>query len=112
MRLQPIVYTANMDRTVEWYRKVLDADPSYSSDVWTSIPVGDATLGIHLTANHVPESNVELSLIATESLESLTGRLAAAGVIPQRGIQDEAFGRSLVLEDPDGSLVQINEHRH
>ena len=27
-----------------------------------------------------------------------------------RGIADEAFGRSLVVRDPDGLEIQINEH--
>lgn len=53
---------------------------------------------------------VELSLVATEPLEAVLERLGAAGIEPVRGISDEAFGRSVVLEDPDGTPVQVNEH--
>ncbi len=35
-------------------------------------------------------------------------RLAVAAVA--RGIADEAFGRSIVLQDPNGLQIQVNEH--
>ncbi|MDH3540268.1 MAG: VOC family protein [Acidimicrobiia bacterium] len=110
MKLQPIVYTTNMERAVDWYGKVLAANPIYTSDIWTSFAVGDAALGIHHVEERAAASNVELSLIATSPLEEVHGRLVAAGIAIERGIQDEPFGRSLLLRDPDGSAVQVNEH--
>lgn len=110
MQLQPIIYTTDMERAVAWYSRVLDAHPGYSSDVWTSIPVGGATLGIHLVDDRPDGSNVALSLVTDEALDSLAERLAGAGIEIERPIQDEPFGRSLVVRDPDGSPIQINEH--
>ena len=40
----------------------------------------------------------------------LVESLRAKGITPARGIIDEAFGRSLVVRDPDGLLIQIDEH--
>jgi hypothetical protein len=40
----------------------------------------------------------------------VVGRLAGAGVAIERGITDETFGRSILLRDPDGTPLQINEH--
>ena len=44
-------------------------------------------------------------MIAEQPLEAVAG-LAP----PARGIADEAFGRSLILEDPNGLQIQVNEH--
>ncbi|MDE0527231.1 MAG: hypothetical protein OXH85_00800 [Truepera sp.] len=36
--------------------------------------------------------------------------LAGLGITPLGNIADEAFGRSLLLGDPAGLTIQINEH--
>ena len=110
MKLQPIVYTANTKAAVAWYGDVLGIKPSYQSDMWTSFDVGDAALGIHHVDELPERGRVEISLVTAEALEMVELRLADHGIEPKRGISDEAFGRSLVLEDPDGTLVQVNEH--
>lgn len=50
------------------------------------------------------------ALVTHQPLESLVEQLQRAGVTPFRAIADEAFGRSLLLRDPDGLPVQVNEH--
>lgn len=42
--------------------------------------------------------------------EELMTQLTAAGISIENDIVDEAFGRSLLLRDPDGLPLQINEH--
>jgi predicted enzyme related to lactoylglutathione lyase len=110
VRLQPIVYTTQMDPTVEWYATVIGIDPSYRSDVWSSFAIGDASLGIHRVDTLAERGRVELSLVTGEPLEAVLLRLADHGVEATRGIQDETFGRSVVFQDPDGTPVQVNEH--
>ncbi len=110
MRLQPIIYTANPDRAVEWYATVIGVEPVYRSDVWTSFDIGGASLGVHRTDSMLDRGRVELSLVTAEPLEAVLLRLGDHGIEATRGIQDEAFGRSLILEDPDGTPVQVNEH--
>lgn len=113
MKLQPVVYTTDMGRTVGWYEAVLDVDPPFRSDMWTAFPVDGATLGIHHVEGPLPEgSRVHLSLVATESLESLIERLEGVGIELESGIEDQPFGRSFLLRDPEGNPIQVNEHRH
>ena len=112
MKLQPIIDTTEMDQTVDWYSTVLSTRPAYRSDVWTSFSVGGANLGIHRVDQLPSESRVELSLVADVPLEELLHDFAAQAVTVERGVQEETFGRSLVVKDPDGLLVQINEHAH
>ncbi len=110
MKLQPIIYTGNTEAAVEWYGHVIGSKPTIESDMWTAFDVGGATLGVHSVENSPQRGRVELSLVTAEPLEAVVLRLADHGIQPARGIADETFGRSIVLEDPDGTPVQINEH--
>ena len=112
MKLQPIVYTTDMEAAAAWYARVLGTDAVYASEMWTAFAVGDATLGVHTVAELAEGSRVELSLVATEPLEDIVARLDGVGVAVERGIQDETFGRSILLRDPAGNPVQVNEHQH
>ena len=112
VKLQPIIYTTEMDHTVDWYATVLNTRPAYRSDVWTSFSIGGANLGIHRVDQLPSESRVELSLVADVPLEELLDDFATLAVPIERGIQEEPFGRSLMVRDPNGSLIQINEHAH
>lgn len=110
MRLQPIVYTTDLEAAVDWYGRVLGTAPNYRSAVWTTFGVGSGSLAIHRVDAAPEGSKVALSLIATEPLEEVLARVEPFDVVVERGIQDETFGRSIVLRDPDGLAIQVNEH--
>lgn len=105
MQLQTIVYVNDMQRSIDWYSDVLGATPDVESEHWTSYTVGGATLALHLTDEAASPGSVELSLVATESLDTLAKRLT-----PHEEIQDQPFGRSFIVIDPDGTRIQVNEH--
>ena len=112
MRLQPIVYTKDMTRAVAWYGHVLGMAPSYRSEVWSTFDVGGAYLAIHrVDGDLANESRIGISLVATDPLEDLVQGWSSSGEVEVvRGIQEETFGRSLLLTDPDGTVIQVNEH--
>lgn len=110
MRLQPIIYTTDPAGVVDWYGRVLGVEPSYQSDVWTTFDLDGVTLAIHGVEDEPSTtSRVALSLV-TESLDDAMERLASEGIEPTRGMQVETFGRSMLLTDPDGTVIQVNEH--
>ena len=110
MKLQPIVYTADSAAAVEWYEKVLGKAPLFRSEMWSTFEFGEAYLAIHLVPETPDRGRVEVSLAAEEPLENIIARLADHGIAPEDGIQEQPFGRSFVVRDPDGSPIQINEH--
>jgi len=110
MKVQAIVYVTDMSRSSDWYGKVLGTDPAYDSEMWTPFSLGDATVALHRTSHLAEGSRCDLSLVADEPLELLVRRLDEAGVAIERGISEETFGRSIVLRDPDGTALQVNEH--
>ncbi len=111
MKPVPIVYVTNMHRSLEWYRAVLtSAELVSTSPWWSELSAAGTSLALHFTERITPGDQVGLSLAADRPLEAVLDALDEAGIEPARGIADEAFGRSLVLEDPDGLMIQVNEH--
>lgn len=113
MTLMPIVYVTDMTKATSFYT-ALGADISVKSRSggWTELSFGDATLALH-RAEELPKNRyagVELCFNAAKPLEHLVQRLTQAGVQLHQNITDEAFGRSLQIMDPDGLILQVNEH--
>jgi catechol 2,3-dioxygenase-like lactoylglutathione lyase family enzyme len=106
MILMPIIYVRDMDESVAFYVRLgFEVDLKSRSHGWTELKAGDgAVLALH-TAEEGKAGRVELSMVAKQPLERLAEVSALA-----RGIADEAFGRSIVLQDPNGLQIQVNEH--
>lgn len=106
----PIVYVSDMDRALAFYR-ALGFQLHNEGRVWSELRLGKARLALHEADPEVLDrGRLELAMAAHIPLEDLLDRLAAAGVQPERAISDEAFGRSVLLLDPDGLPIQVNEH--
>ena len=103
MILMPILYVRDMDASLAFYEG-LGFEVRSRSPMWSELAAGDgAVLALHGEVDG-NAGRIELALGA-DDLEPLVGRDDVA-----RGIADEAFGRSLVLRDPNGSAIQVNEH--
>lgn len=105
MQVQAIVYVTDMDRSIEWYSTLLGASPSMASEHWTTFEVGGAVVALHASGEVLAAGNVALSLVAPAPLED-----AASVVDGEATIVDQPFGRSFTVTDPDGLLIQVNEH--
>jgi len=112
MKVMPIRYVANMAAATRFYAALglVEGDSSRSGN-WMELNGSGGTLALHTarTAEQDVPGWVELSFETQEPLEALAERLTAAGFEPE-AIVDESFGRSLHVMDPDGVLVQVNEH--
>ena len=104
MNVMPIVYVRDMDASIDFYER-LGFEARTRSPMWTELAAGEGSvLALH-GARGDEAGTTELALVAEEPLEQVAER-----VRPLRGIADETFGRSLVVEDPDGLRIQVNEH--
>lgn len=108
MILMPILFVHDVEASVAFYTNLgFSLDARSRSNGWAELRAGDgAVLALHAVhEGHGP--GMELSLVAAEPLDRV-----ASGLPVARGVADEAFGRSIVLRDPDGREIQINEHDH
>ena len=110
MRIQPIVYTTRMAEAVRWWSTALDVEPEHTSEVWTSFRIGGASLALHAVDELPAGTRVEMSLVSDVPLESVIDRMSEAGIVPVGGVVSQPFGRQVGYRDPDGSIVQINQH--
>ena len=112
MKLLPIVYVTDMDRSVRFFQ-LLGFRARAVSDFWSKLDAGPgATLGLHAsTAPLDAGTQVELALVADRPLEEISRLASDHQIDVAREIRDEIFGRSIVLTDPDGLAIQVNEYR-
>jgi hypothetical protein len=89
----------------------LKAKTQDRSGMWFELTLGDAVLALHYVDSLPEQKNqrMMLTFVSNEPLEALVTRLQQQHIKPE-GIVDEAFGRSFRVYDPDGLLIQINEH--
>ena len=112
MKLTPLVYVTDMDKAIAFYTKLLPAATVVtSSPYWTELKVGEATLALHISesVDHAGDG-MGLGLDAATTLEDVVSQLSAAGIKPAGEICAQPFGRSISVADPDGLVIQINEH--
>ena len=113
MTLMTIVYVTDMAASTAFYT-ALGAEVSLTNRTrtWAEFKVGDAILALHASSELPAERacGLDLSFNSTEPLETLVQSFKQAAIPLYREITDEAFGRSLVVKDPDGLSIQINEH--
>jgi catechol 2,3-dioxygenase-like lactoylglutathione lyase family enzyme len=115
--VMPVVFVSDMQSSVRFYELLgLKVDTKGRSGAWTELRAGDALVALHAAerveqpATATGAGRVELAFVATELLEAVEARLLTAGASYVQRISDESFGRSLIVRDPDGLPIQINEH--
>jgi predicted enzyme related to lactoylglutathione lyase len=113
LTLMPIVYVDDVARTIAFYEalgfRLTARDRAYD---WAELRLGDARLGIHAIAPE-PEGGrppIEITLDSRTPLEAIVAQLNAAGIPIEQPITDVAFGRTLMVRDPQGRLIAITEH--
>jgi catechol 2,3-dioxygenase-like lactoylglutathione lyase family enzyme len=112
MKVMPIRYVADIEASQRFYAALgLAPDVSSRSGNWSELSGGGGILALHTLrqAASPPAARLELCFVTEEPLEALTARLEGEG-IDHSGIVDENFGRLLRVTDPDGLVIQINEH--
>ncbi len=114
LTLMTIVYVRNTDVVMPFYQALgMKPIAIERGREWIELQLGDAVLGLHQSdqpsSQFSRNRSVELSLNSHESLETFLERLAAAGFTTDHPILDETFGRYVMIEAPDGFLIQVNE---
>ena len=112
MKLMPLVYVTDMDVAVGFYSKLLPASTIVTtSPYWTELNVGGSALALHIAESVCHDNDgMALALDAATTLEQVISMLDEVGVKASGEICAQPFGRSVTVTDPDGLVIQINEH--
>lgn len=101
----PIRFTEKLDEMQAFF-EVLGFKPYVVSERpgWVEMRGGVSILALH-SADH---ERSDIAFDTDEHLEDLQHRLQDAGYI-DAAIVDEAYGRTLTVTDPQGTVVYVNE---
>ena len=115
MIAMPIIYVTDVRASVRFYSALGFTERRRSrTDNWVELAGRGGMLALHRSTgeNRPTNGRVELSLATTEPLGRVREALVKAGIVSVGPVMDEAYGRSLIVTDPDGLEIQINEHDH
>lgn len=116
MKPMPIRYVHDMTAARRFYGAlglsvdVVNRPPRNGPSKWVELRGAPGGLALHHIAPDDPSPGLELSFEATDPLEVVVERLRDAGYEPATAIMDESFGRSFRVKDPEGLVIQVNEH--
>jgi lactoylglutathione lyase len=110
-----ILYVADLDRALGFYRMLLGVEGSPRSETYAEIRLAHAKLGFYLRdalpgligrpGRPGPDAEV---LFLVDDVDAEADRLRDAGVRVLSGPVDRPWGhRTLHLEDPDGHVVEL-----
>jgi catechol 2,3-dioxygenase-like lactoylglutathione lyase family enzyme len=116
VKVMPIRYVRDMAEARRFY-EALGLRHDFTSrptrrghPVWTELLADTGGLALHHRPANSSGPEAELSLESGEPLEKVAARLRSAGYELATAIVDESFGRSFTVRDPEGMLIQVNEH--
>jgi len=113
MRVRPIHFVPDVGEAMRFYEALgLEVRARARTGHWIELAAAGGELALHDTATAADGQGREgmlVNFIAEEPLEAVERRLRAAGFPPQGSVVDQAWGRSLFVRAPDGTVVQIDE---
>jgi catechol 2,3-dioxygenase-like lactoylglutathione lyase family enzyme len=113
VKLELILSVSNVERAVDFYTAIGFVLGSRGfSPYWAELTVGNSLIGLHRDDNLKTQDSGRafIMLNAEMPLELVVDQLHRGSIQLEREIADETFGRSIQVRDPDGMLIQINEH--
>ncbi len=112
MKLLVFAYAGDFETQVRFWCSALDVPEDMHGPNWAQFRVGDARVAIHRVRDEPRDTDAFHLNIVVDDLEAARERFLAAGASEVRGIQDEAFGQSTIVADPDGrSITLVEEDR-
>ena len=105
-------YVSDIDRLRQFYEGALQAKPAIQDGNWIAFELGGATFALHRQRSTEPPRDVgEFHFeFQVDDIEAALARFRAQGARVVSGVADETYGKSAVLQDPDGRefrLVQV-----
>jgi catechol 2,3-dioxygenase-like lactoylglutathione lyase family enzyme len=113
MKIVTLVRVGSLERSLSFYSLFgLKEAARRRTGRWVELELGDAVVALHEVPVVPPDADparVSLTFESDVPLEVLTARLSSNGYPPEVPAFDEAFGRTMMVRDPDGLLIAINE---
>jgi len=104
------VFSPDFDALRRFYETSMGIDGQPAGPNWVAFPLGGSKFALHRLVPDDPQDAAPFRVdFLVGDMEEALAKFKAAGAKVVQGIQDEAFGRSAILRDPEGrefTLVQ------
>lgn len=110
-----IVLVSDMERSVKFYKNVLELPVKNQSQDWTEFFHKDTTIALHPVkkkAKAHQENGGEKSILVgfmVNDLDNVVRILKERNVRFFKSPREETFGKHTIVQDPDGHLISIAE---
>lgn len=102
-----ILFVAEMDRAVKFYRDTLGLPLKFQSPEWSEFSTGETTLALHRASEKNPPGRVELGFNAAD-LQAFYKEMTAKGVTFPMPPTKQDFGGTLAqFVDSEGAHVSV-----
>lgn len=110
-RLMPIVLPHNMEKALAFY-EMLGLEVQRRGKSWSEVLVGETILGLQHDSDPSRGEKIQMVFVSSHPLEEIRQKLIDSGYVKASKIEiaDEGYGRSLLVHDPDGFPILINEY--
>jgi len=103
-----ILLVSNMERSKEFYKDILGLRIKYESPEWVEFLKDGAVLALHKSKIKVTNDRAMLNFI-TSDINDVRSVLKSKGVRFYKDIEEDANGKYIIIEDPDGYKILIIE---
>ncbi len=103
-----ILLVSNMERSKEFYKDILGLRIKYESPEWVEFLKDGAVLALHKSKIKVTNDRAMLNFI-TSDINDVRSILKSKGVRFYKDIEEDANGKYMIIEDPDGYKILIIE---
>ncbi|WP_025739442.1 VOC family protein [Salinivibrio socompensis] len=111
-----LVYVSNIDRSVDFYKHLFQCEPVFISPRYVAFPAseqGDALFALWTGGNHPSPSITRLSEIGimvptNDNVDAVFNQWSTRMELDVvQSPYEDVFGRTFVIQDPDGHLVRV-----
>ena len=107
------VYCSDLDRSIEWYGRVLGLELAYNGPVGAFFDVGDTILGLRQSHTRSDALSEQHLAFAVDDVDATFEQLAVHGVtVLERGVITEGYivgQRFFDIAGPDGEDIEFVE---
>ncbi len=104
-----ILLVSDMNKSVQFYKEVLNIPLKKKSDEWTEFFNKETVLALHPAKNKEKVKSGQHILVgfSASDFDQTVRNLQDKKVIFFKNPREEGFGKHAIIEDPDGHLISI-----